>query len=98
MREVMTHAPCGLFQTNLRGENIMRQVVFIPDNNSQGFTAIVPSLLGCISEGDTFEEAVANIKEAMELYIEDMIEDGEEIPEDVNQPIRVVPLWPFAPT
>ena len=35
-----------------------------------GFTVYVPLLPGCISEGDTFEEAVANIKEAVELYFE----------------------------
>jgi antitoxin HicB len=70
----------------------MRQVIFIPDVDSGGFTAIVPSLPGCVSEGDTFEEAVANIKEAIELYIEDMIEDGEKVPGDVGAPIRVVPV------
>ena len=35
-----------------------------------GFTAYVPSLPGCISEGDTKDEAIANIKEAIELYLE----------------------------
>jgi len=36
-----------------------------------GFTVYVPSLPGCISEGDTFEEAVENIKEAVEVYLFD---------------------------
>ena len=35
-----------------------------------GFTVYVPSLPGCVSEGDMFEEAVENIKEAVELYLE----------------------------
>lgn len=35
-----------------------------------GFTVTVPALPGCISEGDTFEEAELNIREAIELYIE----------------------------
>ena len=35
-----------------------------------GFTVYVPLLPGCISEGDTFGEAVENIKEAVELYLE----------------------------
>ena len=35
-----------------------------------GFTVYVPLLPGCISEGDTFEEAVENIREAVELYLE----------------------------
>ena len=35
-----------------------------------GYTVYVPSLPGCISEGDTFDEAAENIKEAIELYLE----------------------------
>ena len=35
-----------------------------------GFTVYAPSLPGCISEGETEEEALANIKEAIELYLE----------------------------
>jgi len=45
------------------------QAVFEPAEEG-GFTVYVPSLPGCISEGDTFEEAVENIKEAVELYLE----------------------------
>ena len=40
-----------------------------------GFTAYVPSLPGCISEGDTKEIALANIQEAIELYLEPMSDD-----------------------
>ncbi|MFN8450150.1 MAG: type II toxin-antitoxin system HicB family antitoxin [Anaerolineae bacterium] len=61
----------------------MRQVILIPDMESGGYTVTVPSLPGCISEGDTKEEALANIREAIDLFIEDMIADGEEVPEDV---------------
>lgn len=39
-----------------------------------GFTVTVPTLPGCISEGDTFEEAQKNIREALELYLEEMPE------------------------
>lgn len=46
-----------------------------------GYTVTVPSLPGCISEGDTFEEAKKNITEAIELYLEDMKDDGEKIPQ-----------------
>ena len=46
------------------------QTVFEPAEEG-GFTVYVPSLPGCISEGDTFEEAVENIKEAVELYLLD---------------------------
>ncbi|HPD32895.1 MAG TPA: type II toxin-antitoxin system HicB family antitoxin [Candidatus Kapabacteria bacterium] len=39
-----------------------------------GYTVYVPALPGCISEGDTWEKAIDNIKEAIELYLE-TIED-----------------------
>ena len=40
-----------------------------------GFTVYVPSLPGCISEGDTVEEALKNIQEAIELYLEPVEDD-----------------------
>ncbi len=45
-----------------------------------GYVATIALLPGCISEGDTEEEAVANIREAMALHIESMLEDGEVVP------------------
>lgn len=40
-----------------------------------GYTVYVPSLPGCISEGDTRDEALANIREAIELYLEPLEDD-----------------------
>jgi predicted RNase H-like HicB family nuclease len=54
--------------------------VILEPNESGGYTVTVPLLPGCISEGDTKKEALANIKEAIELYIESLEEDGEPIP------------------
>ncbi|MBI5344702.1 MAG: type II toxin-antitoxin system HicB family antitoxin [Deltaproteobacteria bacterium] len=45
------------------------KVVFEPSDEG-GYTVYVPALPGCISEGDTYEEAMTNIKEAIELYLE----------------------------
>ena len=45
-----------------------------------GFVATVPLLPGCISQGDTREETLTNIREAMDLYIEDMLANGETPP------------------
>lgn len=47
-----------------------------------GYTVTVPSLPGCISEGDTLKEAKANIKDAIQLYLKDLTMDGEKIPSD----------------
>lgn len=44
--------------------------VFEPDSDVGGYTVTIPELPGCISEGDTFEEALHNIQEAAELYLE----------------------------
>jgi len=54
--------------------------VILESNESGGYTVTVPLLPGCISEGDTKQEALANIKEAIELYIESLQADGEPIP------------------
>jgi len=48
----------------------MRLIVVLEPAEEGGFTAYAPSLPGCISEGDTREEALENIKEAIELYME----------------------------
>jgi predicted RNase H-like HicB family nuclease len=44
--------------------------VVLEPSEEGGYTALVPALPGCISEGDTVEEAVRNIREAIELYLE----------------------------
>jgi predicted RNase H-like HicB family nuclease len=45
------------------------QVVLEPSEEG-GYTVYVPSLPGCISEGDTVDESMRNIREAIELYLE----------------------------
>ena len=66
----------------------MRQVVLIPDETG-GFTVEVPSLPGCISEGDTVDEALDNIRDAISLHIESLKAHGEPVPDDVPAPIQV---------
>ncbi len=48
----------------------MKIKVVLEASEEGGFTVYVPSLPGCISEGETEEEALANIREAIELYLE----------------------------
>ncbi|CAK8717754.1 HicB-like antitoxin of toxin-antitoxin system domain-containing protein [Candidatus Electronema halotolerans] len=50
----------------------------IIEHDQDGWYAYVPSLQGCVSQGDTLEEVLANIKEAVELYLEDMDEQEKE--------------------
>ena len=48
----------------------MKFKVVLEPGDEGGYIVYVPSLPGCISEGDTLEEALANIREAIELYLE----------------------------
>ena len=57
----------------------MRQVVIYPGESGY-WVAGCPSLPGCITQGRTKEEAVANIREAIEVYIEALEEDGLAVP------------------
>jgi len=50
--------------------------VVLEPSDEGGFTALVPALPGCISEGNTREEALANIREAIELYLEPVDDDA----------------------
>lgn len=55
--------------------------VMIEPDETGGYVVSCPSLPGCYSQGDTVEEALANIKEAILLCLEDMEAMGEEIPD-----------------
>ena len=48
----------------------MKLTVILEPQEEGGYTVYVPSLPGCISEGDTKEQALENIKEALALYLE----------------------------
>ena len=59
----------------------MRQVLIYPGED--GYWVVeCPSLPGCISQGSTRKEAIANIKEAIELYISSLQDDGMPVPEE----------------
>ena len=49
-----------------------------------GFTVSVPALPGCITYGENLDEAISMAKEAIELYIEELKDRGENIPDDSN--------------
>ena len=53
----------------------MKIKVVLDPSDEGGFTAYVPSLPGCVSEGGTREESLANIREAIELYLEPAEDD-----------------------
>ncbi|MCQ1538279.1 type II toxin-antitoxin system HicB family antitoxin [Methanocalculus taiwanensis] len=58
----------------------MEFTVIIHSAEEGGFWVEVPTLPGCFSQGETFEEAMENIREAIELHLEGLREDGSDLP------------------
>jgi antitoxin HicB len=58
----------------------MRYTVLLEPEEDGGFVVSVPALPGCISQGDTREEALVNIREAIAVYVEDCREPGDPVP------------------
>lgn len=53
----------------------------IVEKDKNGYFAFSPQLQGCYSQGDTYEEVMDNIKDAIKLHLEDRLESEESIPE-----------------
>ena len=51
------------------------------EKDKEGYFAFCPELDGCYTQGDTYEEVLENIKDAIRLHVEDRIENGEDIPQ-----------------
>ena len=58
----------------------MKYTVVIRAGNEGGYVATVPALPGCVSQGRTRRQALRNIREAIEVYIESLLEDGLPVP------------------
>lgn len=56
----------------------------IIEKDEDGYVASCNELQGCYTQGETYEEVIENIKDAIQLHIEDRIEAGEEIPQPQN--------------
>jgi predicted RNase H-like HicB family nuclease len=72
------------------GEFGMKYTVVLQRENDGGYVVSVPALPGCVSQGDTREEALKNIEEAIDIYLEDVKAAGEPVPvEDGREYIEV---------
>lgn len=58
----------------------MTQFSVIIEKDEDGYFAHVPALQGCYAQGDTYEEALLNIQDAIKLHLEDITKSGQEIP------------------
>ena len=61
-------------------------IILHPDPEEGGYTVTVPALPGCVTEGETIEEAIAMAKEAIALYVSDLQAHGEPVPEEREHP------------
>ena len=60
-------------------EHMARKASVVIEKDEHGFYAWCPELRGCQSQGDTLEEAMANVKEAIELYLETVPDDERDV-------------------
>lgn len=67
----------------------MKVRVVLEPSEEGGYTVYVPALPGCISEGDTRDEALANVREAIELYLEPVEDDAALAPDAETVEIAV---------
>ena len=63
----------------------MRYTVVLERELDGGYVVGVPTLPGCVSQGDARAEALANIREAIELYLEDCRDAGDPIPTEAGK-------------
>ena len=65
-------------------------IILHPEPEEGGYSVSVPALPGCLTQGETIEESIANAKEAISLYLESLIADGEPIPEESTHPQAII--------
>ena len=63
----------------------MRYTVVLEREEDGGYVASVPALPGCVSQGDTREEALRNVQEAADVYVEDCIASGDPVPTEAGR-------------
>jgi predicted RNase H-like HicB family nuclease len=64
----------------------------IVESDQDGYFVTCPALQGCYSQGETYEEAIANIKDAIRLHVEDRLADGEEIYQPISVSLSTVEI------
>ena len=62
----------------------MRVPVVVYPEPSGGFSIVCPTLPGCHSQGETLQEALANVREAVTLYLDVLEEDGLPVPDPLD--------------
>lgn len=61
-------------------------ILLTPDPEDGGYVVTVPVLEGCVTEGDTIEEAIMNAREAIQGYVESMAANSQAVPDEPLAP------------
>jgi predicted RNase H-like HicB family nuclease len=75
----------------------MRYTVILEQETDGGYVVSAPALPGCTSQGDTRAEALANIREAIELYVQDCREAGDPVPTEAGKEFVDIEAAPTLP-
>ena len=75
-----------------KSKQIYNYTVLLEKEQHGGYHAFCPVLKGCHSQGDSFEETIENITEAIELYIESLIADNQPVPKEdlIVKPLSIL--------
>ena len=79
----------------MKSTNVLSYTVFFEHASEGGYVAFVPSLPGCASQGETFEETTKNIKDAINGYLAVLQEDHDEIPVEEKEHIAATVMVPL---
>ncbi len=65
----------------------------IIEKDEEGYFAICPELQGCYTQGDTYEEVLDNIKDAIRLHVIDRLDNGEKVSQSHSVSLTSLEVW-----
>ncbi len=65
-------------------------IILEPDPDEEGYTVTVPALPGCVTQGETIEEAIVMAKDAIRLFIETLMAEGQPVPQELEHPQAII--------
>lgn len=66
-------------------------ILLTPDSDQGGYVVSVPAIPGCVTQAETVEEAIENAKDVIPLFLQELIERGEPLPEERESP-HLIPV------
>ncbi len=71
----------NLYRELVSSKSSVYRFSVVIEKDEDGYYAFSPELQGCYSQGDSYEETMENIRDAIQLHVEDRLESGEEVPQ-----------------